>query len=243
MEKLALILEEEENCYALTGAGISTASGIPDFRSPGTGLWEKTDPMKTSTLEVLERDPRFFYEAGFSRFARIADAEPNGGHFALARLEELGLIKGLVTQNIDGLHVKAGSQQVWEVHGHLRSGHCMGCGLGYPFRELVRQVEEKIIPPLCHNCSSVLRPDVVLFGDAMPSFFFDLQRLIEEDCRFMVVVGSSLAVYPVAHLPRLAERVAIINRDPTPYDQHAAVVIRDDISLALKGLLDLVGGQ
>jgi len=237
IEALAGLLRESKRCYVLTGAGISTDSGIPDFRSPGTGLWEKVDPIAVSSVDVLQSNPRLFYEAGFSRFTRITLAEPNPGHYALAELERLGYVKGLVTQNIDGLHVKAGSRKVWEVHGHLRTGYCMGCGKKYPFEELVNQVELKRIPPVCSNCHSVLRPEVVLFGDPMPSFFFEIQQRIHEECDFMLVVGSSLVVYPVADLPRLAGKMAIINRQPTDYDQQAEVVIQDDISRVTTDLL------
>jgi NAD-dependent deacetylase len=237
IERLADLIRNHKNVYVLTGAGISTDSGIPDFRSPGTGLWEKVDPIAVSSVDVLNNNPRLFYEASFSRFAKITFAEPNEGHHKLARLEELGYLKGLITQNIDGLHVKAGSKKVWEVHGHLRSGYCLGCKKKYPFEELVQQVELKRIPPVCHNCYSVLRPEVVLFGDPMPLFFFELQHKIQDECDFMLVVGSSLVVYPVADLPRLAKKMAIINLQPTDYDQKAEVVIRESISKALSDLL------
>ncbi len=237
VERLAELIKEHENVYVLTGAGISTDSGIPDFRSPGTGLWEKVDPIAVSSVDVLHENPRLFYEAGFSRFAKISAAEPNRGHTILAQLEEKGYIKGLVTQNIDGLHVKAGSKNVWEVHGHLRTGYCLGCKKKYPFEELVQQVELKRIPPVCHNCYSMLRPDVVLFGDPMPTFFFELQHRIQVECDFMLVVGSSLVVYPVAELPRLADSISIINRQPTDYDPKAEVVIREGISDTLGDLL------
>lgn len=238
LECLAGLITAHKNVYVLTGAGISTDSGIPDFRSPGTGLWEKVDPIAVSSVDVLNNNPRLFYESGFSRFTKISFAEPNEGHRKLARLEELGYLKGLVTQNIDGLHIKAGSKKVWEVHGHLRTGYCLGCKKKYPFEELVHQVELKRIPPVCHNCYSVLRPDVVLFGDPMPMFFFELQHKIQSECDFMLVVGSSLVVYPVADLPRLAGKIAIINLQPTDYDQKAEVVIRESISKVLSDLLD-----
>lgn len=237
IEKLAELINEHKRVYALTGAGVSTDSGIPDFRSPGTGLWEKIDPIAVSSVEVLNSNPRLFYEAGFSRFSKISLAEPNQGHYSLAKLEEKGYLKGLVTQNIDGLHVKAGSKNVWEVHGHLRTGYCLGCKKKYPFEELVQQVELKRIPPLCHNCFSMLRPEVVLFGDPMPNFFFELQHKIQYECDFMLVIGSSLVVYPVADLPRMAKKMAIINQQPTDYDQKAEVVIRDNSSKVLKDLL------
>ncbi len=240
VERLAELIKEHRNVYALTGAGISTASGIPDFRSPGTGLWEKIDPIAVSSVDVLHNNPRLFYEAGFSRFVKISSAEPNPGHRALAELEKLGYLKGLVTQNIDGLHVKAGSKNIWEVHGHLRTGYCLGCKKKYPFEELVQQVELKRIPPVCEMCHSILRPDVVLFGDPMPSFFFELQHIIQAECDFMIIVGSSLVVYPVADLPRLANKGSIINHQPTDYDQRAEVVIREDISKTLGDLLHLL---
>jgi len=240
IQQLADLIRENERFYVLTGAGISTDSGIPDFRSPGTGLWEKVDPIAVSSVDVLQNNPRLFYEAGFSRFSKITLAEPNEGHRVLAQLEAIGYIKGLVTQNIDGLHVKAGSKKVWEVHGHLRSGYCQGCKKKYPFEELVQQVELKRIPPVCHNCYSVLRPEVVLFGDPMPNFFFELQHKMQYECDFMLVVGSSLVVYPVADLPRLAKKMAIINQQPTVFDQKAEVVVRENSSKALHDLLTVL---
>lgn len=237
MEQIAALIRENPNFYALTGAGMSTESSIPDFRSPGTGLWEKIDPIKTSSAEVLYNDPRLFYEVGFTRFPVIASAEPNPGHFAMARLEELGYLKGLVTQNIDGLHVKAGSQKVWEVHGHLRSCHCSGCKKGYPFEELAGQVERKQIPPSCPSCFKMLRPDVILFGDPMPSLFFEAESILSNGCDLLLVAGSSLVVYPVAYLPRLAKKLVIINLEPTDYDSRAAVVVREKCGKALRDLL------
>lgn len=242
IEHLAELVREHENVYVLTGAGISTDSGIPDFRTPGTGLWQKIDPIAVSSADVLQSNPRLFYETGFSRFATIASADPNEGHLKLARLEEIGYIKGLVTQNIDGLHIKAGSKKVWEVHGHLRTGYCLGCKKKYPFEELVQQVEDKHIPPTCHLCSSMLRPEVVLFGDPMPEFFFELQHKIQDECDFMLVIGSSLVVYPVADLPRLVKNMAIINLQPTDYDQKAEVVVRENSSRALSDLLRILEG-
>ncbi len=243
IEFLADLIREHDRVYVLTGAGVSTDSGIPDFRSPGTGLWEKIDPIAVSSADTLSNNPRLFYEAGFSRFAKISLAEPNPGHLKLAEMEKKGFIKGLITQNIDGLHVRAGSKNVWEVHGHLRTGYCLECKKEYPFEELVQQVELKRIPPVCHSCFGMLRPDVVLFGDPMPDFFVDLYQKIEKECDLMIVVGSSLVVYPVAELPRLAEQLAIINLQPTDYDQVSEVVIRGNSSKVLKDLVhNLVRG-
>ncbi len=236
IQKAAELIFESKGFYALTGAGLSTESGIPDFRTPGTGIWENVDPIATATVDVLKNNPKLFYEAAFSRFASITMAEPNTGHSALREMEQEGRLKGLVTQNIDGLHVKAGSKNIWEVHGHLRSGYCLGCKRSFPFEELVQQVELKHIPPTCHACFNMLRPDVVLFGDPMPSLFFEAWEEIEKNCDLMLVAGSSLVVYPVADLPTLAEKLIIVNLQPTGYDDEAAVVIRDKCGKVLSDL-------
>lgn len=236
IERAAALIKKSTGFYALTGAGLSTESGIPDFRTPGEGIWEKFDPIKTSSVEVLRDNPRVFYESAFNRFASITMAEPNPGHHALARMEEMDFLRGLVTQNIDGLHVKAGTRRIWEVHGHLRSGYCQGCKKRYPFEELVQQVELKRIPPVCRNCFDVLRPDVVLFGDPMPPIFYEAEDTLRNNCDLMLAAGSSLVVYPVAYLPRLAKRLIIINLLPTEYDADAEIVIREQCGKALHDL-------
>jgi len=240
IEQAVKLIREHRNFYALTGAGMSTESGIPDFRSPGTGIWERVDPIATSSVEVLYKNPKLFYEVGFARFAGIAAAEPNQGHYVLAVMEKIGLLKGLITQNIDGLHVQAGSKKVWEVHGHLRSGYCLGCQRRYPFEELVQQVELKRIPPMCDFCFNMLRPDVILFGDPMPALFFEARETLEQDCDLMLVAGSSLVVYPVADLPRLARKLIIINLEPTDFDYKADVVIRGKCGQVLTEILGLL---
>ena len=240
IEQAAELIKEQHGFYGLTGAGMSTESGIPDFRTPGTGMWEKIDPIATASVEVLQSNPRLFYEVGFARFASITMAEPNPGHYALAQMEEAGLLKGLVTQNIDGLHVRAGSKNVWEVHGHLRSGFCLGCKRRFPFEELVQQVELKRIPPMCHYCFNMLRPDVVLFGDPMPALFFEAWETLEKNCDAMLVAGSSLVVYPVADMPRLAKKLIIVNLEPTEYDHKADIVIREKCGKALTDLLEIL---
>ena len=130
---LANMLRNSNRTFALTGAGISTESGIPDFRSPGTGLWTKHDPIKVATVSALLRDPATFYRINLERWIDFTKAKPNAAHYALARLERDGLLAGVITQNIDGLHLAAGSQKVWEVHGHLRTCHCLHCGESYSF--------------------------------------------------------------------------------------------------------------
>jgi len=212
--------------FALTGAGISTESGIPDFRSKGTGLWYKFDPMKVATASALHRDPAAFYQNNVKRWLAFSSAEPNAAHYALARLEREGYLVGVITQNIDGLHRKAGSQRVWEVHGHLRTCHCLDCKTRYPFEYLVSQFESGTNPPRCEKCRGVLRPDVVLFEDPMGDDYYHAIRVLP-GCRLMIVVGSSLQVYPVASLPEYARQLVIINKEETPWDDRATLVINE----------------
>ncbi len=237
LKKLAGLIRKSGKVYVLAGAGCSTESGLPDFRSPGTGLWEKIDPMKYSTSEVLYRDPVSFYKYGFPRFKELTRAQPNAGHYALAELEQMGFIKGLVTQNIDGLHFKAGSKRIWEVHGHLRTASCTGCGAGYSFQTLLDKLDSGEIPPLC-SCRNMIRPDIVLFGDSMSAPYFEAERTLQAGCDLLLAIGTSLSVYPVAGLPRLARQLAIINLQPTPYDGEAAVIIQQKISKTLGDLLN-----
>ncbi|MEW6425984.1 MAG: NAD-dependent deacylase [Bacillota bacterium] len=239
---LAGLVQTCRPCYVLTGAGISTESGIPDFRSPGTGLWTKYDPMKTASLTALRRDPAKFYEINLTRWTSYLDCQPNSAHLALARLEKLGYVAGVITQNIDGLHRKAGSQRVWEVHGHLRTCRCLQCAGRYPFDLLVNLVKSGQNPPLCEKCGGILRPDVVLFEDRMSDDFFAVTQVLT-GCQLLLVVGSSLTVYPVAGLPQLARRVVIINRDPTPWDEHAELVIRRLAGQVFTDLMAALGEQ
>lgn len=235
IEAFARLLRDSSQTFALTGAGVSTESGIPDFRSPGTGLWQKIDPMKVATVTALRRDPAAFYQANLERWSVFANAEPNAAHHALAGLEREGLLVGVVTQNIDGLHVKAGSTRVWEVHGHLRTCHCMKCKGRRPFSYLMEQFAAGINPPEC-VCGGVLRPDVVLFEDPMGDDFFHASQALF-GCQLLVVVGSSLQVYPVAHLPERARQLVIINRDPTPWDDRAALVLNDSAGKVFTDLM------
>ncbi|WP_027718658.1 SIR2 family NAD-dependent protein deacylase [Desulfovirgula thermocuniculi] len=237
---VADLLRAHDRNFALTGAGISTESGIPDFRSPGTGLWTKYDPTKVATLSALRRDPASFYDFCIPRWTSYTGARPNDAHRALARLEELGYLVGVITQNIDGLHRQAGSKRVWEIHGHLRTCHCMSCGETYPFSTLVEQYEGGQNPPLCGRCRGVLRPDVVLFEDQMSEDFFKALKALS-GCQVMLVVGTSLQVYPAAGLPELARRVVIINREPTPWDERAEVVIHESCGKVFRDLMAALG--
>lgn len=237
---LAGLLRNSDRNFALTGAGISTESGIPDYRSPGTGLWTKYDPVKAASLTALRSDPVTFYELNIRRWTSYIACQPNSAHLALARLEKLGYLLGVITQNIDGLHRKAGSRCVWEVHGHLRTCRCMQCAVEYSFDLLVALLNSGQNPPLCEKCGGTLRPNVVLFEDQMSEDFFEATQVLS-GCQLLLVVGSSLTVYPVAGLPQLSRKVVIINRDPTPWDEQAELVIRGLAGQVFQDLMSVLG--
>jgi len=242
IKKAVKIIERAKGLYCLTGAGISTESGIPDFRSPKTGLWEKIDPMKESTVQALYNNPARFYKIAFPRYASFRNAKPNDGHKALAELESKGILKGIITQNIDNLHHKAGSKKVWEVHGNTRKSYCVGCFAEYPFDEIITQLEKGIEVPRCSKCSEMIRPDIVLFGDSMPDDYYQAVAEIQEKCDTLLVVGSSLQVQPVSTLPGMVNSLIIINLQPTPYDYRAEVVIREKAGKALMDILNHLDG-
>ncbi|KKM12386.1 NAD-dependent deacetylase [Clostridiales bacterium PH28_bin88] len=231
------LLRQSNRTYALTGAGVSTESGIPDYRSPGTGLWEKLDPMTTASARALLSDPAAFYRHNLERWTAYTHVEPNAAHRAIAGLEEMGLLQGVVTQNIDGLHLKAGSRRVWEVHGHLRTCHCMSCKQSYPFTRLTEQYHRGINPPRCTACQGVLRPDIVLFQDPMGQDYAAAEKALS-GCQLLLAAGTSLQVYPVAAMPVLARRLVIINRDPTPWDDRAALVIHDRVGKVFTDIMN-----
>ncbi len=233
---LANLLRSNSPCFVLSGAGISTESGIPDYRSAETGLWTKIDPAKSASLSAFLRDPAAFYNMNLKRWMGLHEACPNDAHKALTVLEREGLIVGVITQNVDSLHIKAGSRRVWEVHGHLRSCRCMNCKKKYPLDEVLTKYDTGENPPRCQECGGILRPDVVLFEDPMSEDYFKAEKALS-GCQLMIVAGSSLQVYPVADLPSLARRLVIINRDPTPWDERAEAVINESTGKVFRDLL------
>lgn len=237
---LAGLVRSHSPCFVLSGAGISTESGIPDFRSPGTGLWSKIDPVSAASLSAFRRDPASFYNLNLKRWRDIEGAAPNDAHMALALLEREGLIVGVITQNVDGLHQKAGSRRVWEVHGHLRSCRCTDCGESYPADILYLLYDRGENPPLCPECKGTLRPGVVLFEDSMSEDYYKAEKALS-GCQLLLVAGSSLQVFPVAGLPQYARRLAIINRDPTPWDERADLVINQPLGKVFGDLLVALG--
>jgi NAD-dependent protein deacetylase/lipoamidase len=224
---LASLLWERQPCVVLTGAGISTESGIPDFRSP-TGIWAEYDPMEYATIDAFRRDPVKVWEFYALRFEVLTTAQPNAGHVALAELEARGLVHALVTQNIDGLHERAGSREVIEVHGSIRSASCLACGDRMPLADVVAALRDAPAPP-CRRCGAIVKPDVVMFGELLPAEAIDRAVELAERAGLLLVVGSSLEVYPVAGLPETAVSsggsLAIVNRGPTPFDGLASVRI------------------
>lgn len=228
------LIKSARETVVLTGAGISTASGIPDFRSPTTGMWRKMDSNLLS-VDSLYGDTTVFYEHCLEIFPPMYEALPNPAHYALAALEQQGYISHIVTQNIDGLHQKAGANNVIEVHGHIRTVHCIKCQHSVPFSEFLKKLAEREIPPLCELCQGMIRPDVVLFGDQLPSAF-QIAREVSADADLLLVVGSSLTVSPVNFLPTLAKKLAIINLTPTPYDHRAEVAVCAEAATILQNI-------
>jgi NAD-dependent deacetylase len=243
--KLAALMREADSVVALTGAGISVPSGIPDFRSPGTGLWTMVNPMEVAHIDVFRSDPERFWSFYGQRFQTLDDKHPNRAHDVLAELEAAGLLDAVITQNIDRLHGKAGSNEVIEVHGSISSSSCLRCGGRYPLeqvRDLQAHAAEGV--PRC-DCGEPLKPDVVLFGEFLPE---QALRRAEQLCAgadLLLCIGSSLEVYPVASLPQLTlaagGRVGIITRGPTPFDELAAVRLDGDVVEELEGLLAALG--
>jgi NAD-dependent protein deacetylase/lipoamidase len=222
---LAELIRANQPCVALTGAGASTESGIPDFRS-ASGIWAKYDPMEVASIEGFRRDSARVWEFYSRRLDVLGDAQPNPAHDALAELEREGWIDALITQNVDRLHERAGSQDVIEVHGSLRTASCPECGT----REPMEDVAARLPVPRCLACDhAVLRPDVVMFGELLPAAAIDRSTELAEAAALLLVVGSSLEVWPVAGLPQTTldhgGTLAILNRDPTAYDARAELVL------------------
>ena len=225
--RLAELIASRQPCVVLTGAGVSTESGIPDFRSP-SGLWAKVDPMEYASLQAFRADPEKVWRFYAPRIEMLTGAEPNAAHLALAELERRGLVTAVVTQNIDLLHERAGSREVVEVHGSIRTATCPSCGAVHPLAEVVAQVEAERMPR-CRDCESVLKPDVVFFGELMPEAAIDRAYELARAAALMLVVGSALEVHPIAELPletlRAGGSLAIVNRGPTALDDRAELKV------------------
>jgi NAD-dependent deacetylase len=238
-QQVADLLKQADCAVVLTGAGISVPSGIPDFRSPGTGLWENVDPMEVAHISVWRRTPERFWGFYGQRFAMLEGKRPNGAHRALA---QLGV--PVITQNIDGLHHAAGSQDVIEVHGSIGTASCLACGARYPLGETRTRLEAAADGvPRC-DCGQQLKPDVVLFGELLDETAMERASALATGADLLLCIGSSLEVYPVAGLPELTlaagGRIAVITRGPTPYDGLAVARLDRDVEADLEALVSAV---
>lgn len=242
VREAARLLRQARHAVALTGAGISTPSGVPDFRSPTTGLWRHVDPLLVASIWAFRVSPRKFFDWMRPLARTLLEARPNPAHEALARLEEAGLLQAVITQNIDGLHQKAGSRTVLELHGHIRTATCTRCYRTYPSEAFLPAYLEAGEVPRC-GCGGILKPDVILLGEDLPREAY--QQAVHEarTCDLMLVAGTSLEVAPASDLPFLAQRrgvpVIVVNLDPTPLDPLATVVLHADVALVLPALARL----
>jgi NAD-dependent deacetylase len=243
--RLAGLIREADSVVALTGAGISVPSGIPDFRSPGTGLWTHVNPMEVAHIDVFRRDPERFWRYYAPRFQTLGDKQPNRAHLALVELERAGLLDAVITQNIDRLHARAGTQTLVEVHGSIAHSSCLVCGLRYEL-EAVRARHEGAADgvPRC-DCGVALKPDVVLFGELLPVQAITRAETLAAGADLMLCIGSSLEVYPVAALPETTldagGEIAILTQGPTPLDRRASVRMRGDVVQELEAVLAALG--
>lgn len=243
IDTAARLVKASGNAVALTGAGISTPSGIPDFRSPGSGLWTRYNPMEVASLSAFRYQPEKFLTWFHPLAEKILFALPNPAHKALALLEKAGYIKTIITQNIDGLHQRAGSERVLEVHGTLESLTCIGCFKKYKADPFIPRYINENEPPRCPECGKILKPDVILFTEQLPKQTWLQAEKACLNCDLILVVGSSLEVTPVATLPfRAIENYAkliIINETPTYLDSRADVVLTGDAA----EILPLISNQ
>jgi NAD-dependent deacetylase len=239
--RLAELVGRAERAVVLTGAGISVPSGIPDFRTPGKGLWEKVDPMKVAHIDAFRRSPDEFWTFYGQRFALLSEIRPNPAHEAVAELERRGFVRGVITQNIDRLHRAAGSQNVIEVHGSIEWCICEMCGGKVAFDDVHAMLTNGTPTPECATCITPLKPNVVLFGEMLPEDAMADATALAAEADLMLCVGSSLEVYPVAGLPGLTldkgGRIALVTQGPTPYDREAAVKLAGDVVAELDAVL------
>lgn len=234
IEDAAELVRKAKRAVVLTGAGISTPSGIPDFRSEGTGLWSRDEPLEVASLSTFRTAPERFFDWFRPLAGQIFFANPNAAHTALAELEEAGNIQTVITQNIDALHQKAGSQCVVETHGTLRTLTCTSCYQKFEAEPYLKPFIEEGSLPYCPHCMGILKPDVILFGEQLPHTEWIRAQRAARQCDLMLVAGSSLEVLPVAGLPMQAldrgAHLIVVNNTPTYVNVRADVVILEDVA-------------
>jgi NAD-dependent deacetylase len=248
-EKIRLgaeLIHQSRRMAAFTGAGHSTPSGIPDFRSPHSGLWERYDPMLVASIWSFRINPHNFYDWIRPMVDTMSNAEPNAAHNALADLEQLGHLKVVITQNIDDLHQRAGSGRVLELHGHLREATCIRCYKKAPIdRALQQRIRDGHVPQC--ECGGVMKPDVILFGEQLPIQVLNQAMDEARHCDLILVAGSSLEVTPAADIPFLAvdsgAKAIMVNLESTAFDSLADVVIHGDVAEILPRLVETVSAM
>lgn len=236
---LAALICERQPCVVLTGAGVSTESGIPDFRS-ASGIWTEVDPFEVASIQAFRRDPERVWDFYRKRIHLLREAEPNAAHYALAELERRDLVSAIVTQNIDTLHSRAGSRDVIEMHGSIRSAVCLRCLWTEAADDVLAQLEERATP-ICVHCGEILKPGVTLFGELLPPGAIERATDLARTARLVLVVGSSLEVWPVAGLPLEARAFAIVNRGPTALDDRALLKIDAAAGETLAAAVEALG--
>jgi NAD-dependent deacetylase len=243
-ERAVELLRQSRHTVVFTGAGISTPSGIPDFRSPQSGLWRNADPLRVASIYGFRRAPQEFYDWIYPLAELTMAAQPNAAHLALAELERNGPVKAIITQNIDLLHSKAGSSQVLEVHGHLRELTCIRCYTVYEAEPFMLEFLGSRQAPHCPACANALKPNVILFGEQLPVMVWNEARRQARACDLMLAIGSSLLVAPAGDLPELAQdngaRLIIVNLAETHMDGRADLVFRNNVVDLLPALATAV---
>lgn len=243
IQRAAQLISQAQSIVAMTGAGISTPSGIPDFRSADSGLWDKVDPLSVASIHAFRQNPEGFYHWIHPLAQLLAEAEPNPAHYALVDLEAQAKLMAVITQNVDNLHRNAGSQTVYELHGHLREVTCTRCYRVEEAADLFDRFVKTGEIPRC-RCGGVFKPNAILFGEQLPMNEFVSARLAVEAADLMIIVGSSLEVAPASDLPEIALGngipVIIINQQPTFLDSRAELVIRGNVAEILPQVVELI---
>ncbi|MCR4442411.1 MAG: NAD-dependent deacylase [Peptococcaceae bacterium] len=241
IDRLVEWWREADYRVVLTGAGMSTESGLPDFRSP-QGLWRGVDPSRIATVSALYENPLDFYNFYRMRLSNLGKARPNRGHEILGKLQQERLLNAIITQNVDGLHQRGGATRVIELHGNLREAQCLKCKKGYPAEVL----EEQEIPT-CTACGGMIKPGVILFGERLPDEALRQAEMETKRARLFVVIGSSLEVSPANYFPVMARerdaKLAIINKGPTVMDHEADLILRGSAGEILERLYNALTGK
>jgi len=239
------LVAQRQHIVAFTGAGISTASGIPDYRSPNSGLWENADPMTVASIFGFRQNPQAFYNWVRPLTETILNARPNAAHVALAQLETAGKLQAIITQNIDMLHDRAGNKTVFALHGHMREATCIQCFAIVPGQPIIHKFIADGKVPYCEECGGVLKPNVILYGEQLPARVFQAAEKAARHSDLFIVISSSLETGPANQLPYLAHRtgaaIIVVNREPTPADDIAEVVIQANAEEVLPAIIRHIG--